>query len=175
MTKLTLNTGIEHPELISQKTKGVLTKATDASKNPVITITSGIRSPQRQATAMYDNLERGVRIKYAEPGRRVTELYDRLKSQKLPKEFIIADMEALIIVLSKKGQRVSLHCVSEADYKKLNIVDVSKNIPNPRDFVKALIMDDAVTRVITPFISDYNSPKVSADSNEQSIHVEIKQ
>ena len=173
MAMITLNPEIEHPHLISQKTKDVLTKAADASKNPDITINSGIRSPQRQAIAMYDNLAKGARIAYAAPGREVVKAYDDNKGK--AKDEVIKLMVAKINELSAKGQRTSLHCVSEADYSKLNIVDVSKNIPNPRDFVKALIKDDSVIRVITPFTSDYNNSKVSVDGNEQSIHVEIKQ
>ena len=173
MAKLTLNPGMESPQMISQKTKDILTKAADTSKNPVITINSGIRSPHRQAVAMYDNLEAGKRIAYAAPGREVVKVYDDNKEK--AKDEVIKWMVAKINELSAKEQRVSLHCVSEADYGKLNIVDVSKNMPNPRDFVKALIMDDAVTRVITPFASVYNSTKVSVDGNEPAIHVEIKQ
>jgi len=170
---LTIN-NIEKPELISQKTKDIITKAGAASDNPSLTITSGIRSPQRQAQAMYNNLNSGVNIRYAAAGQEVIKVFNDNR-RTLSQEAIVQLMTNKINELSEKGKRVSLHCVSEAEYKKLNIIDVSRAIPNPRDFVKALIKEDAVTRVITPFSSNYNSAKVSIDTAEQAIHVEIKQ
>jgi hypothetical protein len=172
MAKIILNSGMENPDLISNKTLGILSKAGDNSKNPTVTVTSGIRSPRRQATAMYDNLSKGVRVSYAAPGREVTAVYDNNKSK--AKETVIALMTAKINELATKGQKTSLHCVPESEYRKLNIVDITKNLPNPRDFVKELIKEDAVTRVITPFASDCNSKKISVDTAEPAIHVEVR-
>ena len=175
MAKIVVNNTMEQPNLISQKTKEILTRAADESKNPTITINSGWRSPSRQANAMYNNLVRGVRIRYKAPGQAVCKVYD--DNAKKSKEEVITLMVKKINELSAQGQRTSLHCVSESDYQKLNIVDLSKYIPNPRDFVKSLIKDNSVTRVITPYSTSggYNSAKVSVDVNEQSIHVEIRQ
>jgi hypothetical protein len=173
MSKTVLNAGMELPDMISEFTRDILSKAGDNSENPTIIITSGIRSPQRQASAMYENLSKGIRIRYAAPGQEVTKVYDSNKSK--PKNETIRLMIDKIIELSKIGKRVSLHCVSEEEYARINIVDVSKRIPNPRDFVKALIQEYAVTRVITPFYSDYKSNKVSIDAGEPAIHVEVKQ
>jgi len=164
---------MERPELVSKKTRDILNKAAVYSKNPSIIITSGWRSPSRQANAMFENLSKGDRIRYAAAGREVMKVYN--ENAKRHKEEIIELMIKKINELSAQGKRVSSHCVSEAEYRKLNIVDVSKHIPNPRDFVKELVKEDAVVRVITPISSDYNNKKVSVDVSEPCIHIEIKQ
>ena len=49
-------------------------------------------------------------------------------------------MEKKIIELSKIGKRVSLHCVSEEEYRKNNIVDISiAKLKNPIDFTNELL------------------------------------
>ena len=173
MATVKANPGIERPFLISPKTIGILACAADASKNPVITINSGIRSALRQASEMYNNLANGKRIAYAAPGREVVRVYDDNKG--LQKAEVVPLMEKKINALSAAGLRVSLHCVAEAEYQRLNIVDVDRGLPNPRDFVKELVKSAAVTRVITPFTSVYNSTKVAVDGNEPAIHVEVRQ
>ena len=178
MAKLTIVTNVEKPHLISQKTKGILLKAGGNSKNPSLMVNSGIRSPERQANAMYDNLAKGNRIAYAAPGREVVAIYDA--NSKKPKGEVVKLMIAKINELSKKEQRVSQHCVSEEVYLAKNIVDVDKAIPNPRDFVIELLKDPDVTRIITPFSSSKTSvyptdKRISVDVNEPAIHVEIKQ
>ena len=173
MAEIKINSGMEKPELISQKTKEILQIAANLSNNPVITINSGIRSQHRQATAMYDNLRNGKRIRYAAPGREVTAVFDANKAR--PKNDVINLMVAKIEELAKQNRLVSKHCVTIEQYKKNNIVDCSKHIPNPRDFVKELIKDNSVTKIITPFNSNYNNSKVIVDFSEPAIHVEILQ
>lgn len=161
--------------VVSEATKNALSVAAEFSNNPQITITSTIRTPQKQAQAMYDNLERGIRIRYAAPGREVIAVYDELKAKKLSRDEIITAMVKRIIMLSLKGQRVSKHCVSSEQYSRLNIVDISPKMPNPRDMVKELAANPKVKKVITPFHSNYGSEKVSVDASEPAIHVEIEQ
>lgn len=59
---------------------------------------------------------------YAIPGRAVEEVYyaniDKSRDE------TIAVMKEKVEALYKEGKKVSLHCVSEADYKKKNIVDI---------------------------------------------------
>ena len=148
--------------------------AGDASKNPVITVTSTLRPPRRQAKAMYNNLAAGQRIAYAAPGREVVAIYDSMKKAGASGGDILDAMERRIIELAEVNKLVSRHCVTEAQYERENIIDVSKWIPNPRDFVKALIRDKRVTKVITPFSSDYNDSRVAYDSNEPAIHIEYR-
>lgn len=161
--------------IVSEATKNALSVAAEFSNNPQVIITSTIRTPQRQAQAMYDNLERGIRIRYAAPGREVIAIYDELKAQKLSRKEIIDAMVKRIIMLSLKGQRVSKHCVSTDQYAKMNIVDISTKMPNPRDMAKELAQNPKVKKIITPFHSNYNSDKISIDVSEPAIHIEIEQ
>jgi hypothetical protein len=158
---------------VSPKVIDVIGIAAEKSGNPVITITSTIRPPIRQARVMYDNLIAGNRIAYAAPGREVVSVFDKLKAKGCAQTQILDAMEKKIIELSLGGLRVSKHCVSESEYSKMNIIDVSTRIPNPRDFVKQLIHFANVAKVITPFSSDYGDPIVSIDANEPAIHLEI--
>jgi hypothetical protein len=173
MTNIKFNTGIERKDLISEKTVGIILDAAKASKNTSVLITSGIRSAERQAKTMYDNLKKGVRISYATAGRQVVDVYDNLKRIGATEDAIFNAMVRKINELSDSGKLVSKHCVSEEEYKKKNVVDVSKSLANPRDFVKELIKNIDVVKVITPFASDYKSSVVSVDASEPAIHLEI--
>lgn len=174
MSKITVASGIDG-SVVSQNTLDILSAAGDDSKNPAIKITSTIRLPQRQAQIMYNNLENGNDIRYAAPGREVVAIYHKGKAEKWGRDKTIGTMTQRIMDLSENGKRVSKHCVRPEDYAKLNIVDIATGIPNPRDFVKALMKSPYVNKVITPFTSDYNDGRVSVDKNEPAIHVEIKQ
>lgn len=175
MTKIIYSSGI--PQILGQKSIDILSRAGEESKNPYITITSTIRPPRKQAMAMAENLYNGHKIAYAEAGRQVVAVFDA-NNGKLPRDKVEALMEAKIIELSLKGQRVSLHCVDGETYSKVNIFDISRqstNTPNPRDLVKELAKYSEVKKIITPFASVYNSPKVKVDAGEPAIHVEISQ
>ncbi len=176
MATLIFNSGIsiERQNVVSAKSRKVLTDAADKSNNPQVTVTSTIRAAQEQATAMYDNLAAGRNIRYAVLGQQVVQVYNANKG-KLQRGDIIAKMVAKITELQRLNQRVSKHCVSVESYAKCNIVDVTTRLPNPRDFVRALEQDPAVVKIITPFVSTYKTTKVSIDSAEPAIHVEIQQ
>ncbi|MDR2206346.1 MAG: hypothetical protein LBE36_09375, partial [Flavobacteriaceae bacterium] len=165
----------ERKDVVSNKTIELLERAAEKSNNTKITITSSIRYPAQQAKAMYDNISKGKIIRYAEPGRIVTALCQKLLKEKKPEAEILKQMTAKIEELSKKGQRVSKHCVSKEVYAKNNILDVSKNMANPRDFTKALMEENDVTKIITPLSSSGYNSKVYLDDEEGAIHIEIKQ
>jgi hypothetical protein len=176
--KLSFNTSLpsEDRDVVSKKSREMLIASAERSNNNEVVITSTIRRPQRQAQIMYDNLENGVTIRYKEPGREVINVYRAQKDKGAAREDIIRKMEAKIIELGMKGSRVSLHCVTEEQYGQLNVIDISfRNFKNPRDFVKELIKFEDLKKVITPFSSDYDSKKVSVDSSEPAIHIEINQ
>ncbi len=161
--------------VVSQKTLDIIKAAAVVSANTVITITSTRRSPEKQATVMLDNLNAGRRISYAAPGREVVGLYDTLKSKEYSIEAILYAMADRIEELAQVGKKVSKHCVTKAQYAACNIVDVSARMPNPRDFVKAILKSSDTFKVITPYASSYSDARVSVDSNEPAIHLEIKQ
>lgn len=160
---------------MTQHSKDILIKAANASNNPVIRINSTLRPPERQARAMYDNISNGKIIGYRAPGHNVTELCQSLIKAGKPQSEILEAMTQRICELSAEGKRVSLHCVSEEEYAKTNIIDVSTNIPNPRDFIKALVDIDSVCKVIAPYFIASCKSKYVFDEKEPAIHVEINQ
>jgi hypothetical protein len=167
---------LEGQELLTSDTLSMLEKAGKDSKNPDINITSLWRSPARQAQAMYDNISNNVIIGYLEPGQIVTKLCQQLLKEKQPKAAILKAMEEKIIELANQNKLVSLHCVSKEAYSTKNVIDISKDskqTPNPRDFVKALMKDHRLLKVLTPFTSDYNDKRVVFSSAEAAIHIEI--
>lgn len=166
--------GVES-SVVSVKSISILEDAARMSNNSVVTITSTIRTPLRQAEAMYANLVAGRNIAYKAPGREVVSKYTIGVRSGWGKVRIIAEMVKSIEEQSREGERVSLHCVPEDVYKQCNIIDISTRIPNPRDFVKALIRSGNVQKVITPFYSDYKDARVVLDAREPAIHVEINQ
>lgn len=161
--------------VVSEKSLSILEEAANRSNNSVVTITSTLRTPIRQAEAMYANLIAGRNISYKAPGREVVSKYTIGVRSGWDKSRIIAEMVKSIEEQSREGKRVSLHCVPTDVYEQCNIIDVSTRIPNPRDFVKALMRNGNIQKVITPFYSEYNDARVVLDAHEPAIHVEINQ
>lgn len=160
---------------MSEKTKNILKKAAKSSGNKKIVITSTIRSPRKQAEAMYNNESNGKHIRYAAPGKQVLDVYSQTKNQ--GREKTINAMVEKINELSKQGKRVSLHCVSESEYAKLNIIDVSyiNGLTDYKKFILDLANDSSVLKIIHPIKSIGTSGKISYDDGEPAILIEIKQ
>lgn len=177
MSKVTFSQSLsaEYKMVVGQTSIDVLASAADVSNNALIMITSTLRPPSRQAQAMYDNLSRGIRINYAAPGRDVTALYDSCVKAGKDKVATIAAMTNRINELAQQGKLVSKHCVTAEQYAKVNVIDISKNIPNPRDMVRALSANQKVLKVIAPFHVEGMPSKVIYDKSESAIHVEIGQ
>ena len=91
------------------------------------------------------------------------------------KEEIVNAMTKKIEQLSEQNQRVSLHCVSENVYMKCNVLDISTNMNNTKDFINLLAKNTSVIKIIHPIKGISNSSKVMFDTGEGAIHVEIKQ
>lgn len=165
----------ERQKIVSEKTKNTLKKAAKTSGNKKVVITSTIRSPRKQAEAMYNNESNGRHIRYASPGRQVLDVYSQTKNQ--GREKTINAMVEKINELSKQGKRVSLHCVAESEYAKLNIIDISyiKGLTNYKKFILDLANDSSVLKIIHPIKNIGTSGKISYDDGEPAIHIEIKQ
>ncbi|CAA7197358.1 glycoside hydrolase family 24 protein [Chryseobacterium potabilaquae] len=165
----------ERRKVVSEKTKNILKKAAKSSGNKKVVITSTIRSPRKQAEAMYNNEKNGKHIKYATPGRQVLDIYNQTKS--FGREKTINAMIEKIVELSKQGKRVSLHCVAESEYAKLNIIDVSyiKGLTDYKKFILDVANDSSVFKIIHPIKSIGTSGKINYDEGEPAIHIEIKQ
>jgi hypothetical protein len=162
--------------VVHKRSIEIFGEAGHTSKNPLIEISSTIRTPLEQANAMYDNEKSGNHIIYAAPGREVIAVYNTHKNR--PKAEVVPLMIQKIEELAKRGQLVSRHCVPEDMYSTWNIIDVRKVIPNPRDFCTALVTYKEVTKIITPFKplsgATYTSSKIAIDVNEPAIHVEFE-
>lgn len=167
----------DRKEIVSSKTIKIIENAATKSLNSSITITSTVRSPLKQAQAMYTNEVNGKHVRYKEPGRKVIEIYKNLKNKGESKDFIVKKMEDKIIKLSNEGQRVSRHCVSDEVYKKVNTVDISYSIglTNVSSFIYELVSDNSVLNIIHPFSQIKKHSKLKYDPDEPAIHVEIKQ
>lgn len=167
----------ERRTIVGTKTIEILEKAAENSSNEKVIITSTIRSTRKQAEVMYENESNGNSISYAQPGREVIKVYNDGVKDNLSKEQIISKMDTKIQELSKEGKRVSLHCVAESEYKKKNIIDVSftRGITKSKEFIDELEKEDAVTRIIHPISGVKTGGKISFDSKEPAIHIEINQ
>ncbi|WP_312076611.1 hypothetical protein [Chryseobacterium sp.] len=166
----------ERVKVVSQFTISLLEKAAKSSANDKLIITSTIRSTRKQAEVMYSNENSGNHIRYAAPGRAVITVFNAGKNRGDSKEKIISDMDKKIKELSENGQRVSLHCVSKEAYSKNNIIDISysRGAKNPRDLIRELVKDPAVTKIIHPLNNVVSNNKIRYDAKEPAIHVEIK-
>ncbi|WP_338560432.1 glucosaminidase domain-containing protein [Acinetobacter sp. KS-LM10] len=109
-------------DIVSQKTKNVLAYLAKEAGMRGILITSTIRTPESQANAMYSTT-----INYAAAGEAVKRVRDECKKRGLSKDATLEKMVEKILELQSKGQRVSLHCVSQEQYKKINVVDIGLN------------------------------------------------
>lgn len=165
----------EDKSVVAQTTLDILESVASETNNPLVTITSTLRPPERQAQAMFDNLRRGIKISYASAGRQVEKVYETENGLDKTDEEIVAAMTAKIVELSKLGQRVSRHCVSKEEYAKRNIVDVRKTMPNAVAFAKKLGNTAGVKRVISPYkVAGGNVTIIQYDPSEPAIHVEIE-
>lgn len=173
-----INLGEDRKAEVSQFTRDTIINAADKAGLERVFITSARRLPIEQAAAMYNNIIQRKRIiRYREPGRKVTELCQRLHRQGKPKSEVIEKMSALINDLAEQRQRVSLHCVGEEVYATTNVVDISDSMPAgmAESFIKSLAAEEATARVIQSVSSAIRADKVSFDPNEPAIHFELKQ
>lgn len=163
-------------EVLSAYAQGLLTSAAEKAGIERITVTSTIRTPRAQAEAMYNNIASGRLIRYASAGQKVTTLCLKMLGRKESREATISAMQELIEKLSEQSQRVSRHCVSEEEYAKRNIVDVSQSLlyDKAAKFMKELAATEAVVKIIQPVGSKIEHDKISFDSSEPAIHIEIE-
>jgi hypothetical protein len=119
----------------------LLNQVLDYSGNDNAIITSTIRTPESQASAMYNNLQKtSVDVQkdiYGNTGEQVIDVYEMGKKLGKSKNEIINDMVDKINELWPS--RVSLHVVPLEEYKKLNVIDISQSsIENDKEFIRQL-------------------------------------
>lgn len=159
---------------LGETTKKVLTDVGKKVGLDEVVVTSTLRTPLAQAEAMLSNIEQNRLIRYKWAGEEVNKLARHLRGQKVERKKIIEAMVAKIKELSKSGNRVSKHCVSEEEYDKCNIIDVSYLAmaeDKREDFLKAMIARKEVAKVIQPISRQLQG----YDGGEPAMHFEINQ
>lgn len=155
-------------------TKKVLTEVAKKVGIEDVVVTSTLRTPLSQAEAMLTNLENNHLIRYKWAGEQVNDLARMMRGKKAERKDIIKAMVAKIEELSKLGNRVSKHCVSEEEYDKCNIIDVSyRSMPEDKieDFLSAMVIRKEVVKTIQPV----SRKIIGYDAGESAMHFEIKQ
>lgn len=159
---------------LGDTTKKVLTEVGKNVGLEEVIVTSTLRTPLAQAEAMLSNIEQNRLIRYKWAGEEVNKLARQMRGQKAERKKIIEAMVAKIKELSKSGNRVSKHCVSEEEYDKCNIIDVSYLAmaeDKREDFLKAMIARKEVAKVIQPISKQLKG----YDAGEPAMHFEINQ
>jgi hypothetical protein len=167
----------ERRRVLSNRSIELLERVAKEIEQNSLTVTSTIRFPRNQAVAMYNNLENGRNIRYAQPGRDVVAVYHQSKRDKLSREETINKMVKKIEELARNGQRVSLHCVPVDEYNRLNVIDVSylSNDADTQKFLNALSEESNVVRVLHGKENMRNASKIQFLASEPCVHIEINQ
>ena len=159
---------------LGDTTMEVLTEAGIAVGLESVTVTSTQRPPRQQAEAMLTNIEQNHNIRYKWAGQQVVDLARTMRRNKEARVDIIAAMTAKIEQLSEQGYRVSKHCVSDAEYKECNVIDVSyRDMPEDKQiaFLEQMVAKPEVVKVIQPLTRDI----AGFDMGEPALHFEIEQ
>jgi hypothetical protein len=135
------------------------------------TITSAARTPHDQARVMFNNLERGNRIDYREPGREVVSIYDTEKANGTPDDQIKQKMEDKIKNLYPR--LVSRHTVEPTF---VNVIDIAPNtiIPNNKSKFLEEILDENTGPDSDKLLSQFLGPGVDR-GNDPAYHLVIPQ
>jgi hypothetical protein len=128
-------------------------------------ISSAYRGPEKQASAMFDNLKKGNRINYTEPGMKVTKVYDRAKkSVGATSNSIRSAMVNEIVRLGPEN--VSKHA-SPPDW--LNVIDIK---PSSIPVGKRQKFVEKVNKLVGSYVTKFLHP---GNSKDPAYHIEIPQ
>ena len=163
--------------IVSNKSLDIMKEIMKSSGVHKITITSTLRTVQKQVVAMYDNMRsKGIQSQldyYAAPGREVVQTgVDAGGTDKNKESVVIKAMMDKVESLQKDGRLVSKHCVSLEEYALRNVFDISKT-SMPAKLQRAF--DKALTKYAedNPDKMKYISPLKT--HGEPAFHVEIVQ
>lgn len=164
----------QRTNVVTEKSKNILRELASQYGMKTIYITSTLRTPEEQASAMYNNIAGGRVIRYAPPGAEVTRICQNGIKKGLGKSQTIKNMVTKILEYDKKGERVSKHCVSFETYAKKNIIDLGVNsngfTTNAQKQKFQKICDEALKQgKLSSFISPLR------DKAEPAFHLEIPQ
>ncbi|ERL54932.1 hypothetical protein [Psychrobacter aquaticus] len=161
-------------DVVTEKTRMVLRELAQKYGIKKVVITSTLRTPEEQATAMYNNISKGRVIRYAAPGAAVTRVCQSGIKKGLGKNQIIRNMVSKILEYDKKGLRVSKHCVSFETYAKKNIVDLGVNSNGLNTYAKKKRFQEICDAALKQGkLSSFISPL--RDKAEPAFHLEIPQ
>ncbi|OXL35987.1 hypothetical protein CA284_20995 [Enterobacter mori] len=163
--------------IVSNQSLDIMKEIMKSSGVHKITITSTLRTVQKQVVAMYDNMRsKGIQSQldyYAAPGREVVKAgVDAGGTDKNKESVVKKAMMDKVESLQKDGHLVSKHCVSLEEYALRNVFDISKtSMPAKlqRAFDKALIKYAEDNPDKMKYISPLNI------HGEPAFHVEIVQ
>lgn len=163
--------------LVTSKSLGVIKEIMKTAKVHKVTITSTLRTVQKQVDAMYANMQsKGIPSQlayYAAAGRDVIKAgRDAGGNDARKVSEVKSAMVDKVISLQKDGELVSKHCVSEEMYAERNVLDISKNSLSrsaQRSFDKALENYSNENRKSFRYISPFKN------DGEPAFHIEIVQ
>ena len=117
--------------IVSNQSLDIMKEIMKSSGVHKITITSTLRTVQKQVVAMYDNMRsKGIQSQldyYAAPGREVVQTgVDAGGTDKNKESVVKKAMMDKVESLQKDGRLVSKHCVSLEEYALRNVFDISK-------------------------------------------------
>ncbi len=152
--------------VVSERSREILRSILDSAGIESCVITSTVRTPARQARAMFNNIEsssvEAQKQLYGTAGDKVIDEYQRLKPMGHGRQVILEAMEARIVALGPAN--VSKHC---ADPAILNVVDIApSSISKPQRFLEALAQAKAAG-LVSKFLSPMNG--------DPAFHIEIPQ
>ncbi|MBU9823450.1 LysM peptidoglycan-binding domain-containing protein, partial [Rahnella perminowiae] len=164
-------------DLVTSKSLKILKEIMKNANIHKITITSTLRTAEKQADAMYANMQsKGIQSQldyYSSAGREVIKSAIDAGGNDLDKiRQVKSAMVGKIVSLQNDGRLVSRHCVSEDMYATRNVFDISKHFSTKQSV--QLAFDEALTnyaknndgfKYISPFIH----------RGEPAFHVEIEQ
>lgn len=154
---------------VSPYSESVIKLAMKFAKVSTVTISSSRRTVADQARIMYGNCSRFdvasvAALKaargwgYGPTGSAVEEVYFANKAK--PKSETCKAMEGKISEFLRKGKRTSLHCVDEATYRSLNVIDIPySSVPGTRKqaFQNALIsMSKSIQNAVSTQTRQYD-------------------
>lgn len=115
-------------QLVSDYSKNVIKLALSEAGMSNAVITSTLRTPSEQASIMYKNAKINLTAQFRLYGSNGDEILKVYKNNSTKKQAeVISLMTDKIETLLKLGKRTSKHCVTEATYKTLNIIDIGVN------------------------------------------------
>ena len=126
-----------------------------------IAVQSTLRSPEKQASIMLQNIKKnGVNSQLALYGRYGDAVINVYNPNARDEE----NLQAMTAEVYRQGPRnVSKHCMTAEEYKKLNVIDISRTqMTNPSQFIKEIS-------------SSYKDIKYFDEVNNGCIHIEIPQ